>query len=81
MGQILIRQLDDATIARLKARARERKTSVEALAREAISDAAKLTVEEKMAMVRKLQAWSESAKVPGVRQTPGVELIREDRDR
>ena len=37
MGQILVRQLDDATIARLKIRARERKTSVEALAREAIN--------------------------------------------
>ena len=59
MGQILVRQLDDATIARLKARARERKTSVEALAREAIREAAKLTVEEKQAIVRDLWAWSD----------------------
>lgn len=81
MGQILIRQLDDQTIARLKLRARERKMSVEALAREAISDAARLTVEEKLALVRSMQAWSEGAKIPGVRQTPGVELIREDRAR
>lgn len=81
MGQILVRQLDDATIARLKIRARERKTSVEALAREAISKAAELTVEEKLALVRRMQAWGERAKVPGVEQTPGWKLIREDRDR
>ena len=81
MGQILVRQLDDATITQLKIVARERKTSVEALAREAINAAAKLTVDEKLAIVRRLQAWSEGAKVPGVPQTPGLELIREDRDR
>jgi len=81
MGQILVRQLDDATIARLKVRARERKTSVEALAREAIRDAAKLTVNEKLALVRDMQAWSERAKMPGVTQTAGVDLIREDRNR
>lgn len=81
MGQLLIRQLDDQTIARLKLRARERKMSVESLAREAISEAARLTVEEKLALVRAMQAWSEKAKIPGARQTPGVELIREDRAR
>ncbi|HET8612851.1 MAG TPA: hypothetical protein VFL92_08805 [Sphingomonas sp.] len=81
MGQILVRQLDDATIARLKVRARERKTSVEALAREAIRKAAELTVEEKRAIVRQMQEITERAKVPGVPQTPGVDLIREDRDR
>ena len=81
MGQILVRQLDDATIARLKVRARERKTSVEALAREAIRKAAELTVEEKRAIVRRMQEITERAKVPGVPQTPGVDLIREDRDR
>lgn len=81
MGQILIRQLDDQTIARLKIRARERKMSVEALAREAISDAARLTVEEKLTLVRAMHSWSESAKTAGVSQTSGVDLIREDRDR
>lgn len=80
MGQILVRQLDEATIARLKIRARERKTSVEALAREAISKAAELTVEEKLAIVRRMQEIGERSKVPGVEQTPGWKLIREDRD-
>lgn len=81
MGQMLVRQLDDAAIARLKARAKERRTSVEALAREAIHKAAELSVEEKLAIVRRMQAITERAKVPGAVQTPGVELVREDRDR
>lgn len=80
MGQILVRQLDDAAIERLKARAREKKTSVEALAREAIHRAAELTVEEKVALVRRMQEWGKRAQVPGAPQTPGVDLIREDRD-
>jgi antitoxin FitA len=81
MGQILVRQLDDATIERLKVRARERKTSVEALAREALTEAAKLTVEEKMALVRKMQDWGRRATNAAVPQTPSLQLIREDRDR
>lgn len=80
MAQLLVRQLDEADIARLRTRASARKTSVEALAREAIRAAAKLTVEEKLELVRNMQASFEKAKVPGVPQTPGWMLIREDRD-
>lgn len=80
MGQILVRQLDDAAITRLKIRAREKNMSVEALAREAIHKAAELSVEEKLALVRKMQEAGERAKIPGVPQTPGWVLIREDRD-
>jgi len=80
MGQILVRQLDDAAIERLKARARERNTSVEALAREAIYKAAELGVDEKLALVRRSQEWSRKARIPGASQTLGVDLIREDRD-
>ena len=79
MGQLLIRQLDDATITRLKTRARERGTSVEALAREAVREAAKLSVEEKQAIVRDMWAWSARTKVAGVAQTSGTDLIRESR--
>jgi plasmid stability protein len=80
VAQILVRQLDDAAVERLKARARARKTSVEALAREAIHRAAELTVEEKLELVRQMHAWSRSARVPGTPRTPSEELIREDRD-
>jgi plasmid stability protein len=81
MGQLLIRQLDDGAITRLKVRARERNMSVEALAREAIVKAAELTIAEKQALVRRMQAKVRAAMIPGVEQTPGVDLIREDRDR
>lgn len=80
MGQILVRQLDDAAIERLKARARERNTSVEALAREAIYKAAELSVDEKLALVRRSHEWSRKARIAGAPQTLGVDLIREDRD-
>ena len=81
MGQILVRQLDDAAIERLKIRAREENTSVEALAREAIHKAAELGVDEKMALVRRSQEWSRKARISGSAQTLGTDLIREDRDR
>lgn len=80
MAQMLVRQLDDDAIERLKVRARERKTSVEALAREAIHQAAELTVYEKMALIRRSHEWSRRARVPGAGQSLGADLIREDRD-
>ena len=80
MAQILVRQIDDAALERLKARAREKKTSVEALAREAIHKAAEQGGEEKLALIRRSQEWSRSARIPGTQQTLGVDLIREDRD-
>ncbi len=81
MGQILVRQLDDATITRLKIVARERKTSVEALARQAISDVAKLTVDEKLSIVARMHAITNRARLPGVVQTSSIDLIGEDRAR
>ena len=80
MAQLLVRQLDDEKVDRLRARAKERRTSVEALAREAIHKAAELTVDEKLALVRQMQDWGKRAQVPGAPQTPGWVLIREDRD-
>ena len=80
MGQLLIRQIDDEDIERLKARAKALSTSVEALAREAVRKAARLTGEEKQALVRKMLERGEAAKIAGVKQTPGWVLIREDRD-
>ncbi len=80
MGQLLVRQLDDRAIARLKARAKAEGTSVEALARDAIQRAAALTVDEKLALARRMQDWSRKAQVPGAKSTPGWKLIREDRD-
>lgn len=39
-----------------------------------------MTLEEKLALVAEMQAITERAKVPGVRQTPAEVLIRESRD-
>lgn len=80
MGQLLIRQLDDADIDRLRVRAKARRTSVEALARDAIRNAARLTVAEKYELVRNMQAKFEALKDPAMPQTPGWILIREGRD-
>lgn len=80
MGQMLVRQLDDAALERLKRRARERGTSAEALAREAIHKAAELGVEEKLALIRRSQEWSRRVANADASQTLGVDLIREDRD-
>lgn len=80
MGQIVVRQLDDRKLERLRQRARLKKTSVEALAREAIHQAAELTIDEKQALVRRMLEAGERAKVPGSKQTPGWVLIRESRD-
>lgn len=80
MGQLLIRQLDDADLDRLRARAKSRKTSVEALAREAIRKEARLTADERVALVGEMREKFEAAKRPGVEQTPGWILIREGRE-
>ena len=81
MAQILVRQISDAAIERLKVLAREKGTSVEALAREAIHKAAQLGAEEKLALIRRSQEWSCKARVPGAPLSLGVDLIREDRHR
>lgn len=80
MAQLLIRQLDDSDLDRLRARAKTQKTSVEALAREAIRQAARPNSVERRAIVQEMRAWSRAARIPGMPQTPGVELIREARD-
>lgn len=80
MGQLSIRRIDDADLERLRVRAKVQKTSVEALARDAIHQAARLTGEEKLALAREMQAKFEAAKIPGAVQTLGWELIRESRE-
>lgn len=75
-----VRQIDDARYEQLRTRAKLRGVSAEALAREAIHQAAQLTVEEKLQIVREMQEWSRRAQIPGAPQTLGIDLIREGRD-
>ncbi len=75
MGQILVRNLDDAVIAALKARACARGLSLEAELRELLTQAAghpraKLAVE--LAAVR--------AKTPSVQRRLAEDLVRESRE-
>lgn len=81
MGQITIRRVDDAALAKLKAKAKAMNTSVESLARQAIlREATFLAPAERLATVERMQAITRRLMVPGVRQTPAEELIRESRD-
>lgn len=80
MAQMTVRQIDDARYEQLRTRARLRGMSAEALAREAIHQAAQLSVDEKLQIVREMQEWSRRAQIPGAPQTLGIDLIREGRD-
>ncbi len=75
MGQVLVRNLDDAVIARLKAKAKAEKISVEELARRALRDAVRPTKEE---------AWAEIERIReaiGPVDWDSTAFIREGRDR
>jgi plasmid stability protein len=80
MGQLLIRNVDDRDLERLRSRAKSQRTSVEALARDAIRKEARPNAAERRAIVRDMQAWSQSAQISGMPQSLGVDLIREARD-
>ena len=77
MAQLLVRDLDDAVVARLKARARRNRRSLQAEAK-AILEAAPLlcTRDETLEVLR---AWQERFR--GEPMSDSAELIREDRDR
>jgi len=76
MGQMLIRNLDDAVIQRLKARAERHRTSAEEEARRAL--AASVAVDPE-AVIARLNAIAE-ANGPQTGPT-ALELLRADRDR
>ena len=76
MAQVLIRNLDDDVVARLKIKAELKGHSLEQELREIISMAAPLTPDQKIEMFRRVQAVTPK----GVKQTPAEDLIREDRD-
>jgi plasmid stability protein len=54
MGQLLVRNLDDDVIERLKARAQERGTSLEQVAREALTESARRS--DRAAWLAEMQA-------------------------
>jgi antitoxin FitA len=76
MGQVLVRNLDDAVIERLKQKAAARGTSLEQVMREALAAAA--AVDERQAWVARMDALR--AQVPFDPDWDAVAAIREGRD-
>jgi plasmid stability protein len=75
MGQVLIRNVDDAVIAALRARAASRGLSLEAELRDALTRAAahpRAAIAVELAAVR--------AMTPSGKRRPADELVREGRD-
>lgn len=77
MGQVLIRNLDDAVIARYRARAKAKGHALETELREVLSDALKRDRSVLIAEIKRLHATQPELPddFPSV-----VDLIREDRD-
>ena len=77
MAQLLVRDLDDQVMTRLKERARRNQRSLQAEARAILEAAApRYTKEEALEVFR---AWQE--KFQGRLLSDSTDLIREDRDR
>jgi antitoxin FitA len=76
MAQILIRGLDEKTVARLKSRAKEHGRSLESESRSILESAAGYSRDEALRIVRR---WQE--KFAGRIFDDSTELIREDRER
>lgn len=76
MGQLLVRNLDDAVVERLKRQAEARKISLEQLLREVLSAAAGPSRKAVVAEMDRIRAMT-----PKKLETSSTDLIREDRDR
>jgi antitoxin FitA len=75
MGQVIVRNLDDAVIAAHKQRAKSRGVSLEQQLRDVLAETAKPSREELIADLRRIRAMT-----PKGTRIDSVDLIREDRD-
>lgn len=80
MGQVIIRNIDDTVIERLKSRAAAQHKSLEQCLREVLAEAAKPNREELLADLERLRSKIAAGEKPGIRYPSAEELIREDRD-
>lgn len=81
MGQILVRKIDDAALERLRLLARERKMPVEALAREALEEAAnRRTVDEVRDGLRRLEELRRMSPPSNVDSVKLIRALREGDD-
>jgi predicted transcriptional regulator len=79
MGQILVRKMDDVALERLRRLAEERNLSLEALAREALEDAARQkTHDELRQMLTELEAFRQSLPKSDHDSTTTLRALRND---
>ncbi|HEX6143549.1 MAG TPA: ribbon-helix-helix protein, CopG family [Geminicoccaceae bacterium] len=76
MAQVLVRNLDDQVVERLRQRAKAEGKSLEQALRDLLTEAARPDREEILAEMDRIRAMT-----PAAPQTDSAELIREDRDR
>ena len=76
MGQVIVRNLDDKTIAVLKAKAVMHGNSLEQELREILAEAAKPASAERLALADRIRAMT-----PRKHQSDSTALIRADRNR
>jgi plasmid stability protein len=79
MGQVVIRNIDDRVIERLKDRAAAQRKSLEQSLRELLTDAAKPSREELIAELKRIRAMTPTHKT-GTTYPTAEQLVREDRD-
>lgn len=79
MGQVIVRNLDDAVIETHRRRAKARGVSLEQELRDVLSQAARPSKAERLKRVHAIRAMTPELP-PGQVRTPGWVLIREDRD-
>jgi antitoxin FitA len=80
MGQVVIRNIDDRIIARLKERAAAERKSLEQSLRDLLTDAARPRRAELLAELERIRAMTPTGK-PGIVYPTAEQLVREDRDR
>jgi len=79
VGQVVIRNIDDRVLERLKVRAMAQRKSLEQSLRELLTEAARPSRAELLADLERIRALTPLRK-PGVTYPTADELIREDRD-
>jgi len=80
LGQVVIRNIEDRVLDRLKARATAQHKSLEQSLRELLTEAAKPSRPELLADLERIRAMT-PPREPGATYPTAEALIREDRDR
>ena len=79
VGQVIIRNIDDRVLERLKVRATAQRKSLEQSLRELLTETAKPSREELLADLERIRAMT-PPRQPGTTYPTAEELIREDRE-